>query len=49
MPVQTLTGFVHRLTVAGDSDAVVAVAFSTDGKRIVSGSADKTAKVWERK
>ncbi len=35
--------------LAGHEDAVVSVAFSTDGKRIVSGSADKTAKVWERK
>ena len=35
--------------IAGHEDAVVSVAFSTDGKRIVSGSADKTAKVWERK
>lgn len=35
--------------LAGHKDIVTAVAFSTDGKRIVSGSADKTAKVWERK
>ena len=35
--------------LAGHEDAVASVAFSTDGKRIVSGSADKTAKVWERK
>lgn len=28
-------------------DDITAVAFSTDGKRLVTGSADKTATVWE--
>jgi WD40 repeat protein len=35
--------------LVGHTDDITAVAFSTDGKRIVTGSADKTAKVWERK
>ena len=29
------------------SDRVTSVAFSPDGKTIVSGSADKTLKVWD--
>jgi WD40 repeat protein len=29
------------------SDGVTSVAFSSDGATIVSGSADKTIKVWE--
>ena len=29
------------------SDTVSSVAFSPDGKSIVSGSADKTLKVWD--
>jgi FKBP-type peptidyl-prolyl cis-trans isomerase/cold shock CspA family protein len=35
------------LTLKGHSDAVFSVSFSPDGKRIVSGSADKTLKVWD--
>jgi hypothetical protein len=35
------------LTLNGHSDAVWSVAFSPDGKRIVSGSHDKTVMVWE--
>jgi WD40 repeat protein len=34
-------------TLRGHGDAVWSIAFSPDGKRIVSGSADQTAKVWE--
>ncbi len=30
----------------GHTDRVVAVAISTDGAKIVSGSADKTVRVW---
>ena len=29
------------------SDAVLSVAFAPDGKTIVSGSSDKTIKVWD--
>ncbi len=34
-------------TLKGHTDDVDAVAFSADGKRIVTGSSDKTAKVWD--
>jgi eukaryotic-like serine/threonine-protein kinase len=34
-------------TLAGHADAVLFVAFSPDGKRILSGSLDQTAKVWD--
>jgi hypothetical protein len=36
-----------RLTLRGHSDDVRAVAFSADGKRLATASADKTAKVWD--
>ena len=29
------------------SDAIVSVAFSPDGTKILSGSSDKTIKVWD--
>ena len=35
------------LTIKEHSDVVNSVSFSPDGKRIVSGSADKTVKVWD--
>ena len=31
----------------GHSDIVRSVAFSSDGKKIVSGSSDKTIRVWD--
>ena len=36
-----------RDTLIGHRDGVTCVAFSPDGKRIVSGSYDKTARVWD--
>ncbi len=35
------------MTLKGHTDTVPAAAFSPDGRRIVTGGADKTAKVWD--
>jgi WD40 repeat protein len=35
------------LTVMGHTNAVTSEAFSTDGRRIVTGSADNTIKLWD--
>ena len=37
----------ETLTLKGHSDEVHSVSFSPDGKWIVSGSWDKTVKVWD--
>ena len=34
-------------TLAGHSGFVSSVAISADGKRVVSGSSDKTVKIWD--
>ena len=34
-------------TLTGHTDKVLCVAFSPDGKRIVSGSSDGTLKIWD--
>ena len=46
-----LWNFSHseRLTLKGHSGGVTCVAFSPDGNRIVSGSSDKTLKIWDAK
>ena len=47
--------YVHRLchsellTLKGHTDIVYSASFSPDGSRIVTGSWDKTAKVWDAK
>jgi WD40 repeat protein len=38
--------FTCLKTLEGDSDWVYSVAFSPDGTKIVSGSMDKTIKIW---
>ena len=38
---------VQVLTLTGHSDAVYSVAFSREGKYIVSGSRDKLIKIWD--
>ncbi len=35
------------VTLKGHTGAVICAAFSPDGKRIVSGSADATSEVWD--
>jgi WD40 repeat protein len=42
-------GLVHEqeCTLTGHSDFVESVAYSPDGKHIVSGSYDNTVKVWD--
>ena len=37
----------ETLTLLGHESAVTAVAFSVDGKRIVTGSLDRTVRVWD--
>ena len=39
--------YKERMVLAGHTDSVLAVAFSANGKLIVSGSADKTVRLWE--
>src|SRR5206468_8099992 len=41
----TTGALVHRLE--GHANAVTSVAFSADGRRIVTGSLDRAARVWD--
>ena len=38
---------LKTLTLKGHGKLVISVSFSPDGKRIVSGSGDKTVKIWD--
>ena len=37
----------QKCTLTGHSDLVYSVAYSPDGKHVVSGSRDNTVKVWD--
>ena len=41
------SGCGQECTLTGHSEPVLSVAYSPDGKHIVSGSVDKTVKVWD--
>ena len=40
-------GHEQKCTLTGHSNVVSSVAYSQDGKHIVSGSADRTVKIWD--
>ena len=40
-------GHEQKCTLRGHSDSVLSVAYSPDGKHIVTGSRDKTVKIWD--
>jgi eukaryotic-like serine/threonine-protein kinase len=46
--LRRLFGVRQLATMYGHADSVLAVAFSSDGSRVASGSADSTVKVWDR-
>ena len=40
-------GHEQECTLTGHSGSVYSVAYSPDGKHIVSGSCDKSVKIWD--
>ena len=44
---QDVSKFKCLETLKGHSYGVLSVAYSPDGKRIISGSADETIKIWD--
>jgi WD40 repeat protein/serine/threonine protein kinase len=46
-PAPLVIGFSPGRTLAGHTQPVTAVAFSNDGRRVVTGSRDRTLRVWE--
>lgn len=44
--IDLLSGQVVRL-LKGHQSVILSLAFSADGRRLVSGSADKTARIWD--
>ena len=43
---QDVSKFKCLKTLKGDSEGVLSVAYSPDGKKIISGSGDGTVKIW---
>ena len=41
------SGCGQECTLTGHSEPVLSVAYSPDGKHIVSGSCDRTVKIWD--
>jgi len=46
-PIEIMVGGRQVHTLAGHSKPVFSVAFSRDGKRVVSGSTDNLVKIWD--
>src|SRR5947209_19877902 len=46
-PERRLYSFSRKLLLKGHTDRVWGVAFSPDGKTVLTGSLDRTARVWD--